>query len=192
MDVKLIYPIVDKQRLFRQKLTFYSQWIFILIGLASVIVNLILGGKAWSVIVIWSLRMVWSQLIYTDMVEYNRLSQTVKLIKNSCILLGLIDIFLASGWSVNVIAIISFSALVLIAILFLTDFKRQKQNMFPMLSFSLLSFLGSIVGLIWQQNPETYWPLIVMCVNSFSLLLICIILLRRGFWIEMKKRFSLR
>ncbi len=192
MDVKKIYPAVDKHKLFRQTLMLYSQWIFLMAGLASVLVNLALGGKAWSVIVIWSLWLVWAQLISPDMVEYNRLSQTVKFIKNTCILLGLIDIFLYSGWSVNVIAIVSFSSIILFGILFLTDFRRQKHNMYPMLSFAVISLLISILGLIRPQNPETYWPLVVMGTLSFSLLLVCVILLRKGFWTELIKRFSLK
>ncbi|MGI6579212.1 MAG: DUF6320 domain-containing protein [Saccharofermentanales bacterium] len=192
MEIKNIYPTVEKRKLIRQNLMLYSKWSFIFAGLICAVINLFTGGKAWSIVVIWSMWLVWSQLISPDMVEYNRISQTIKFIINSCVLLGLIDIFLAPGWSVKVIVIICFSALILVSVLFFTDFETQRQNMFPMLNFCTLSLLASIVGLVIEQNEDTYWTFVVMGSIAFLLLLAFIVLLGKDFLIEIKKRYSLK
>lgn len=190
MEIKNIYPTVEKRNLFQQNLITYSKWGFIFAGMICTIINLFTRGQAWSIVVMWSMWLVWSQLISPDMVEYNRISQTIKFIINSCVLLGLIDVFLAPGWSVKVIVIICFSALILVSVLFFTDFETQRQNMFPMLNFCTLSLVAAIVGLLIEQSDDTYWTFVVMGSLAFLLLLAFIILLGKDFLIEIKKRFS--
>ena len=97
-------------------------------AIASVLVNWATGGKAWSLIVLMSLYMVWTLVLSPDLVEYNRISQFIKLITCTCILLTLIDVFLISGWAVIVVPIVGFGGLIVAGILFLTDLERQKQN----------------------------------------------------------------
>ncbi len=190
MKVKVIYPEVSRQQRFRHYLMLYCKWVFIFAALICVAVNISTGGKAWSIIAVWSMRIIWTQIVSTDMVEYNRLSQTVKLIISSCILLGLIDLFLTSGWSVNVIALVCTAAVIIVGILFFSDYEKQKQNMYPMLFFCVLCFAGSVIGLIVRHGKAVVWPLAVLAVSSVFLLVLCASVLGGQFAEELRKRFS--
>ena len=138
MKINYTYPSLDKSNFKRQRLLKILKWPFLVSAYASLIVNICVGGPWWCVIVIASLFMVWSLLFSIDLVEYNRISQFSKLVIYACILLYLIDIVLVPGWAIEVISIISFSSLIVVGVLFFTDFDRQKQNMMPLLFLILL------------------------------------------------------
>lgn len=152
------------------------------------VLNLVTGGKAWSIVVLMGLYMAWVLVLSPDLVEYNRISQCIKLITCSCVLLALIDIFLAPGWAIEVVPIVCFAGLAVCGVLFFTDLERQKQNMLPMLLLILLALAGSIVGLsLWHE--ESRWALAVMGVFAFSLLTACAAILGHGLLREFRRRF---
>ena len=190
MNIDIIYPPINKRHAGRQDLMVYCKWAFLFAGLICAVVNLSTGGKAWSIIVIWSMRLVWSQLVSPDMVEYNRISQTIKLIVNACILLALIEWLLVPGWAAEVVPIVCFFTLILVGILFFTDFQTQRQNMFPMLFFCVVCLIGSIIGLL--ARPVESWPLAVMGAVALSLLIGCAAKLGKDFLKECQKRFCIK
>lgn len=191
MKINITYPVVKKSRYKLRMLLISLNCLFFAAGVISVLINLLVGGKLWCIVVTWSLWLVWSQIIAPDMIEYNRISQTIKLVVNSCILLALIDIFLAPGWAMNVVPMVCFSSLITVGILFFTDYQRQKQNMQPMFLLCIASIIGSGVGLIiWHE--KNYWPLIVMGSCGLGLLIASAFRLRKELLTEMKKRFSIK
>ena len=188
MKISITYPKPDRQRMLREKLIRILRGPFLFTALLCPVMNLVTGGKAWSVIVLFSLYLVWTVAISPDLVEYNRISQAIRLIVSAGILLILIDRLLAPGWAVEAVPIVCFSGLAAVGVLFFTDFERQKQNMLPMLLLILLSLLAAIVGLIvWRE--ESRWALAVMGVFAFSLLVCCIRALGPDFLRELQKRF---
>lgn len=191
MNIKMTYPSAKNRRTGKQTLISYCKWIFIFSGFICAVVNVSTGGKEWSIIVIWSMWLLWSQLVSPDMVEFNRISQTIKLIVNSCILLMLIDWLIVPGWAEMVVPIVCFSALILVAILFFTDFKTQRQNMFPMLAFCVVCLIGAAVGLAGQYLSDS-WPFAIMGAVALSLLVGCEIKIGKAFWGECKKYFSVK
>ena len=188
MQIELIYPPVEKRRLARPRIAHYCKWAFLFAGLMCAVVNLSTGGKAWSVVVIWSMWMVWAQLISPDIVEFNRISQSIKLIVNACILLVMIDWLLTPGWAAEVVPIIGYSTLIIVSILFFTDMETQRQNMLPLLLFCAACLVGSIVGLATLREHES-WPFAVLCAIAFSLLVGCAVNLGKDFLLECRKRF---
>jgi hypothetical protein len=69
--------MIEKQNvlhILQQNLMICCKWTFLFAGFICAVVNLSTGGKAWSIIVIWSMWLVWTQLVSPDMVEYNRIS----------------------------------------------------------------------------------------------------------------------
>ena len=134
------------------------------------------------------LYMVWTLVLSPDLVEYNRISQFIKLLLSSCLMLILIELFLAPGWAGVVVPIVGFGGLIVCAALFFSDMERQRQNMLPMLTLIFLAALGSAAGLLWLK-PEVVWPMAVMGALSLALLISCIIALGRGFIRELHKRF---
>ncbi|NLZ99753.1 MAG: hypothetical protein GX924_01775 [Clostridiaceae bacterium] len=191
MKLKITYPPVEKRKLQRRHFLRIIRWPVLFAVVMSPVVNYIIGGKAWSLIVLMSIYMAWSLVLSPDLVEYNRISQTIKLISFSCSLLAMIDFFLSPGWAIDVVPIVCFGGLVITGVLFFTDLDRQKQNMLPMLFLIVIAILGSIVGVsIWREKSG--WPLIIMGATAGLLLLACIITLRGEFLRELKKRFHVK
>ncbi len=87
MKIKEIYPNVEKKVEIKKHIYNTIRFTFMFAGFICFILNLITGGKLWSLVVIWSLWLIWNQFISIDMIEYNRMSQIVKLVFNSSILL---------------------------------------------------------------------------------------------------------
>lgn len=188
LQIRITYPEPAKQKKLQLRLMNALKWPFLFAGYICVVMNLVTGGKAWSAIVVWSLWFAWSMAISPALVEYNRISQLVKLIANSCVLLILIDRLLAPGWAVEVVPIVCFCGLAAAGALFFTDLERQQQNMFPMLLLIGFSLLCSVIGLlVWRE--ESRWTLAVMGAFALSLLVGCVSTLGSGFVCELKKRF---
>ena len=141
-------------------------------GILCAALNLSIGGQAWSIVVLWSLWMVWSNLFAPALVEFNRISQTIKLIAQICILLMLINGLLAPGWAAMVVPIVCFSGLSLTGLLFFTGFDRQRQNGMPMLLLSAVCLAVAIPGLfVWPV--QTRWVLGVMGALALILFAAC-------------------
>jgi hypothetical protein len=191
VKINVTYPHPPKVVLFHQKMISTFAYLFLLTAYVCPIINILVGGKAWSIIVLWSCYLVWSCFISPDLVEYNRISQFVKLISEVCILLVLIELLLAHGWAIKVLPIVFFSSLIFTGILFFSDLERQKQNMLPMLLFTFVSLICSIIGLaVWHSKDD--WAFIVMAAVSFFLLVLCGFVLRSEFFREIHKRFHIK
>jgi hypothetical protein len=188
MKVKSTYPRISKQKLRLVELRYWVRWPFSFAVYMCPIVNLIVGGKAWSVVVLWALWILWTLVFSPSLVEYNRISQFVKFVAYGSILLILIDVLLSPGWAREIVTLVFFGGLIITGVLFFTDLEKQKQNMMPMLWMIFISFLGVIASLIFWIK-ESGWPLIVMAAIAIALLIASIAVLRRGFIRELKKRF---
>ncbi|MGI6151449.1 MAG: DUF6320 domain-containing protein [Christensenellales bacterium] len=187
MKIEPAYPAVQKSRLAAERLRYILRWCFSVASYVCVIVNLCVGGVAWSLVVLWSLWCVWSIFVSPSLVEYNRISQTSKSLMDVCVLLILIDTILSSGWAHFVVPIVSFGSLIVIGVLFLSDLPKQKHNMMPMvwlIAASFVAVIGSLIG--W---PQMGWPMIVLGSTALLLLLVCIAVLRQDLLRELKKRF---
>lgn len=189
MKIKEIYPRVEKKVELIKHLYSAARFTFIFVSIICLVLNLITGGKLWSLLVIWSLWLMWDQFIAIDMVDYNRMSQIVKLVFNSSILLIIIDRFIVSGWAIEVVPIVCFGGIILIGILLFSDFERQKHNTFPVIIICLLCIISAIIGLsVWKE--ETRWALALM--GTFASILLFAYISKQGieFINELKKIFS--
>lgn len=188
MDVKIVYPHVTK----RQKRSIALMALLRFLALAACIVcpivNLRVGGKGWSVVVIMGVYTLWTLVLSPDLVEYNRISQFIKTVLCACVLMGLIDYFISPGWALNVISIVAFGALIVCGVLFFSDLERQKQNMMPMLTLILLCLIGSATGVgIWRGQAR--WSIFATGAVALALLIACIFILGKDFIRELKRRF---
>ncbi len=191
MKIKITYPKVSPKIIKHQKLINFMKWPLLIAVVICPIINLITGGKAWSLVVLMSIYMLWDLVISRDLVEYNRISQFVKFITLTSLLLITIDVFLAPGWALEAVSILIFSGLILTAVLFFTDIERQKQNIFPFLFLILLSIFSSIIGLSFYHEKDS-WSLAVMGVVALFLLITLTITLKENIINELKKGFSVK
>ena len=190
MKINKTYPEVSKKIFQRRRILKILQWPFILTAIIAPFVNYYFGGLPWSILVVAGLYMLWHLLIQTDLIEYNRISQFIKLSIYTCIMILLIDLFLVGGWAVEIVSIINFCALVISAILLFTDFNRQKQNLMPIFLLIVIAFVWATVGLM-SMNVST-WLLIVLASLSILFLLVIVIVLKEDFIRELKCRFHLK
>lgn len=188
MKVEITYPTMQKQKTQRHDVINWVRWPFLFAAYICPILNICVGGRAWSLVVLWSMWIVWSFVFSKDLVEYNRISQSIKLVANTSVLLVLIDVFLAPGWAMEVVPIVCFCGLAVAGILLFTDFDRQKQNMSPMLLMIAAAIACSVVGLIFWSE-ESRWALVVMGAFAFALFATCFILLGNELFRELKKCF---
>ena len=191
MKIKITYPKVSSKIIKHQRLINFMKWPLLIAVVICPIINLITGGKAWSLVVLMSIYMAWDLVISRDLVEYNRISQFVKLITLTSLLLITIDVFLAPGWALEAVPILIFSGLIVTSVLFFTDIERQKQNIFPFLFLILLSIFSSIIGLSFYHEKDS-WPLTVMGVVALFLLITLSITLKENIINELKKGFSVK
>lgn len=191
MKIKITYPKVSPKIIKHQRLINFMKWPLLIAVVICPIINLITGGKAWSLVVLMSIYMAWDLVISRDLVEYNRISQFVKLITLTSLLLITIDIFLSPGWALEAVPILIFSGLIVTSVLFFTDIERQKQNIFPFLFLILLSIFSSIIGLSFYHEKDS-WPLTVMGVVALFLLITLTITLKENIINELKKGFSVK
>lgn len=191
MKIKITYPKVSPKIIKHQRLINVMKWPLLITVVICPIINLITGGKAWSLVVLMSIYMAWDLVISRDLVEYNRISQFVKLITLTSLLLIIIDVFLAPGWALEAVPILIFSGLIVTSVLFFTDIERQKQNIFPFLFLILLSIFSSIIGLSFYHEEDS-WPLAVMGAVALFLLITLTITLKENIINELKKGFSVK
>lgn len=191
MKIKITYPKVSPKIIKHQRLINVMKWPLLIAVVICPIINLITGGKAWSLVVLMSIYMAWDLVISRDLVEYNRISQFVKLITLTSLLLITIDVFLAPGWALEAVPILIFSGLIVTSVLFFTDIERQKQNIFPFLFLILLSIFSSIIGLSFYHEKDS-WGLAVMGAVALFLLITLSITLKENIINELKKGFSVK
>ena len=191
MKVNITYPSKKSKNISRRRLLQILRWPFIGAALVCIIVNICVGGKAGSAIAVVALCGIWKQIFAVDLVEYNRISQLIKSIMYIVIILALIDLLIVSIWAIGVLAIIGYSGLILSGILFLTDLKKQKQNMLPMFFYIVVALIASVVGFVYADQSNL-WTVIVLAAVSFVLLFVCIVVLRKEFVNELKKGFKVK
>ena len=191
MKIKITYPKVSPKIIKHQRLINFMKWPLLITVVICPIINLITGGKAWSLVVLMSIYMAWNLVISRDLVEYNRISQFVKLITLTSLLLITIDVFLAPGLALDAVPILIFSGLIVTSVLFFTDIEKQKQNIFPFLFLILLSIFSSIIGLSFYHEKDS-WPLTVMGIVALFLLITLSITLKENIINELKKGFSVK
>ena len=192
MNIKITYPEVSKKIFQRKKYLRIVKWPLLLAAFTCVIVNIVTGGPTWWPVALMGIYMLWTLVLNTDLVEYNRISQFIKATFYSCIMVFLIDKFLDDGgWALDVISIVSFGSIVVSAVLFYTDFNRQKQNMLPIFILILIALTWSIVGLFTGLELQS-WPLIVLGGLAVLFFISIIITLRGDFIREIKCRFHVK
>lgn len=191
MHVKQTYPSVKKGSKNRRRMLSILRWPFLFVSIAAIAVNIAVEGPLWGVIAVLTLYVVWRLILSPDLVEYNRMSQSIKIVTWVSILLALIDILLVHSFALFVIPIVCFSGLVVCIVLFFTNIQTQKHNMLPLILFEVVSVIGSTIVLCLWKNVNN-WPYIVLLSLSVLSLLSMVIVLGRDFRIEIKRRFHIQ
>ena len=186
MVIKEVYPELNRQSRIFLTIRKIARFVFTVGAIVCLITNYCTKGQPWSIVVVWAIITAWNVFFSPDRFEFNAISQTVKVIFYTVILLWLIDICLTHiGWYKFVIPIVCFGALLLTTLFLFIDVKAQIHNSMPMIWLTVFS-LGFVVFLIAKSEIE--WPVIVLA--SVALSLICLsIFYHEEFISEIRKRF---
>ncbi len=192
MHVKNTYPKITKVSRDRKRMLNIVRWPFLGVAVAAPIVNFCIGGPLWFIIVLLALIVIWKMVLSPDLVELNRISQSIKVTVWSSILLAAVDLLLVNNrFAIFVIPIVCFAGLANCIVLFFTNLETQKHNMLPLINFIFVSIVGSLIALHFYHAKGS-WPLIVLLSLSVLSLLSFIIVLGQDFKIEMKRRFHIK
>ena len=130
MHVKNTYPKVTKVSPNRKRMLNIVRWPFLGVAIAAIIVNICTGSPFWSILVLLTLQVVWKLILSPDLVEVNRISQSIKVVVWSSILLAAVDVLLVNNhFALFVIPIVCFVGLTNCIVLFFTNLETQKHNM---------------------------------------------------------------
>ncbi len=190
MDFEIVYPHIKKHSIAMLYVRYVFGLLFLTAAVVCPIVNIILKGKAWSVIVLWSLYMVWTLVLKAPLVERNLISQGVKLLVTTVILLILIDRLIYPGWAAFVVPIVAYASLIVLAILFFVNVSKQRHNVMPLIILTVLVAVASTVALF--VFSETSWPMIVLAVTAAVLLAATVFILKTRLLSELVKRFHIK
>lgn len=192
MHVKNTYPKITKVSRSRKRMLNIVRWPFWAVGIVAPIVNLWIGGPLWCILVLLVLIVVWKMVLSPDLVEFNRISQSIKVTVWSSILIAAVDLLLVNNrFAIFVIPIVCFAGLANCIVLFFTNLETQKHNMLPLINFIFVSIIGSLIALHFCHGASN-WPLIVLLSLSVLSLLSLIIVLGQDFKVEMKRRFHIK
>ncbi len=187
MQIRTVYPTLTGRTRMFVRIRSVIRYLFMLAGLAAVIVNLCVRGKPWSLVVCWSLFSMWNIVFEPDTFEFSHISMLVKVLFYVVVLLALIDYLLSSQrWALFVIPIVVFSTMIVTSVLFLIDIRQSMRNSMPLIWLMIYSLVGAIV--YFGALKDYSWPVIVMGSISAAMLVVCIFF-NKAFISELKKRF---
>lgn len=190
MDIKVTYPIGKRKNHFWIIFCRVITILFVVAAFVCVLINLATRVNQWSIVVVLAEYLIWASFISPSLYNLNRTSQLIKLLVWTLILLIGIEVFLYGGWALFVIPIVSFGGLLLIALLFFSDFQRQKHQSIPFLFLIIICLIFGIVG-IFASFAEVKWVYIVLASVSLALLIVCIATLKNSIILDLKKKFNI-
>ena len=187
MKLKNIYPVPKRQANFYHNFRFIMRIVFAIAILACVIVNIAVGGKAWSIVVVWSIISVWRLLFSLKIVEFSIFSHATRITFYLVILLLLIDYFLAPGWAKTVIPIVLFGYLLIMFILF-TALKDKKDRHY--LSIFILGLFSLAFIPYSVRFPVDDWIAFSFSIAIFVIFIVLLVINFKDIVYEIKVRLK--
>ena len=187
MNPKIIYPIPNRQHFFYRNLRNYARITFIIAGIVCLLVNLLVKGKAWSIIVVWSLFSTWRLLFSLRLVEFSIYSHAIRVTIYTVVLLVLIDTLLAPGWAQTVVPIVLFGYFLLMVILYYVIYSRKQRHLVSVMMLGLLNLIAIPYSI--RSWPIENWLAFAFLAASLILFVILIIIDWKEIRYEIKARF---
>ena len=187
MNPKIIYPIPERQAGFYRSLRNLARITFLAAGVICLLINFLVKGKMWSIIVIWSLFSVWRLVFSPRLVEFSIFSHASKVTFYIVILLFLIDRFLAPGWAETVIPIVLFADLLVMFVLFFVTYERRRRHLVSIILLGLLNLVSIPYSI--HSWPIDNWIAFSFQIASLALFIVMIIVNRKDLMYELKVRF---
>ncbi len=159
----------------------------LLTAYVCVLVNAIVGGFVWSVIVLGALMVAWVAFLYRPMLENTLIKKLCNTLTAVCLFLILLDDVLGTSWAYFVVPIVFWGNLLIIGLLFVIFFRKQKRNCMPL--FEAMTAGMAVTVLTLLIFGEINWPFIVLGSVSLGMMVLFLILYWSTLRFEFRKRW---
>ena len=163
--------------------------VFALSFIISLIVNLAIGGKLWSIYVLFAELIFYFAFLNKPLIDN-------ALIKRVSILLGIIIAYLYiidkinnTDWSYIVIDILAFSLLIIQLVFFFIDYEYHKNKIIILFLTSVFSCLFCLLAII-KVIPINWAVIVIGSIGLFTLIILFTFYLKTTL-LEIKKYFNL-
>lgn len=188
MNPKIIYPIPARQNMFYKRMRVFAFISFISASLICVLLNIILKGKPWCLIVLWSLYSIWQLVFSLKLVEYSIFSHIISIFIHVIVLLWIIDTFIAPGWAATVIPIVFFAAMLIMFIFYFATYNRKQRHLVSIMFLGICSIAS--IPLFTNTWPIENWIAFIFQIASALLFIVLVIINWKDILFELKVRFK--
>ena len=173
MEIKNIYPVPERNSLVYKNIRNIVKISFFIIGITCLIINIILKGKAWSLIVVWSLLSIWRSLFSLKLVEFSIFSHAIRIIIHIVILLLIIDLTVFNGLAQVSLPIVLVLSLLIMLILFYIFYNRKDRHIFSIFLLGLLNLAALHYSLdLYKQHHYIILGFNILGIILFIILFI--------------------
>ena len=184
-DYPLIYKKINRFLLIRKIVLI----VYFISLLASIITNLIIGGRLWFIYVLGGELITYYAFFSKPLINNQIIKRITILILVIIIYLKMIDLVNKTNWSNLVIDIITFSLLLLQIIFFFVNYDQHKNKIILIFFTSLFSVFFCLLAIL--KIFAINWAVIVVgSVGLFNLIILLIFYFKTT-TLELKKYFSL-
>ena len=189
MKIEVTYPKPAPGGVFLRVFRTVMLWLFLAASVACPIVNICVGGRAWSIVVLWSVYTA-SALVFMPLVERSLLTQGVRLLFNVSILLVLIDRLLAPGWAIIAVPAMVAGGLLVLSVILFTDLRHHRGGSIPL----LISLLAAVVAAALYNllSEKLSVAMAVLGAVAFLLLIAVAAAMKGKLIAEAKKYFHIK
>lgn len=188
-EIKTNYPERSKKSDYLNTIKTTVGWLLFIAAFACPVINYLTGGKAWSVVVLWGLFIIYKGVIAPEVFEATPLRLIFNWSIYIMVMLVLIGIFLAPGWLGFILPIVGFSSLLISAAVLFLDNRKQKKQAAPFVAGVVLALISFVI-ILYSGYPLN-WPIIVLGSLSVFLLIIYIAAFGKDLFYELRKRFHI-
>lgn len=188
MKIEVVYPnnnLKIKKPLL-QKIIFIA---FLITAVTCGIINIVIGGRAWSLCVIGAEILFWIIFVHKPVIENTVIGKISVAVLSVCAYLILLDVIYDNSWTLQAVPFIYFNILIINSIIFFFGFKRQKRNLLPLFFLVILSlafFIASIAGAL-----KTSMQVIILGSAALSITVSGFLLFKEQIKLELKKKFHM-
>ena len=189
MQVHVTYLALSAHSFWHRNSRELIRGLFVMLGYACGLVNILTGGVPWSLAAIGGLAVFWIAVLYKPLVENTVIKKITDVGCAVCLYLFLLDWIFGGNWSGFVAPIVFFADLIIAGTYFLAYFKKEKRNFLPLFELSLAGLVAIFCGMVGWSKLD--WPLIVVGSVSLGLVVLTIALHFRVIWVEFSKKIHM-
>ena len=187
MNPRIIYPVPRRQLNLYRIIREICRYAFLVAGIVCALINFLVKGKPWSVIVIWSLISTWRLVFSFRLVEFSIYSHLIRFTFYLSVMLILIDRFLVSGWAETTVPIVMFSYLLIMFIVYYATYSRRSRHLVSIMLLGLLNLI--LIPYSLHSWPISNWVAFAFQIASLILFIIMIIANWKEVLYEIRARF---